>query len=67
MSDVSDEIDERIAEWAGRQKIFFVATAPLSGDGLINCSPKGFETLRILGPKTTAYLDSLDGFPRLDL
>ena len=41
MSDVSDEIDERIAQWVARQQIFFVATAPAGEDGLINCSPKG--------------------------
>ena len=37
--------------------MFFVATAPLSGDGLVNCSPKGMDSFRILGPTTVAYLD----------
>ena len=37
--------------------MFFVATAPLAPDGLINCSPKGMDTFRILGPREVAYLD----------
>ena len=51
------EIDAKIAEWVGRQKIFFVSTAPLSPSGMVNCSPKGMDTFRILGPRTVAYLD----------
>jgi len=57
VSDVSDEIDERIAQWVARQQIYFVATAPAGEEGLINCSPKGLDTLKILGPKAIAYLD----------
>ena len=30
-------IDDRIKEWILEQNIFFVATAPLSGEGLVNC------------------------------
>lgn len=50
-------IDDRIKEWISQQKIFFVATAPLSDEGLINCSPKGMDSFRVLGPKQIAYLD----------
>ena len=50
-------IDDRIKEWISKQKIFFVASAPLSGEGLINCSQKGMDSLRVLGPKQVAYLD----------
>ena len=32
-------------------------TAPLAHEGLINCSPKGMDTFRILGPLEVAYLD----------
>jgi hypothetical protein len=52
-----DAIDEKLTAWIQRQKIFFVATAPLSADGLVNCSPKGRDTLRVLGPGELAYLD----------
>jgi hypothetical protein len=34
-----------------------VATAPSGSDGHVNCSPKGLDTLRILGPQRVAYLD----------
>ena len=51
------EIDAGLQKWVERQQLFFVATAPLSGDGLVNCSPKGRDTLRILGPRQIAYLD----------
>jgi len=52
-----DGITPEISRWIERQRIFFVATAPLAGDGLINCSPKGMDTFRILGPREVAYLD----------
>ena len=50
-------IDASIADWVSMQKMFFVSTAPLSSDGLINCSPKGIDTFRILGERKIAYLD----------
>ena len=52
-----ETINEGLCEWVEKQKLFFVSTAPLSGDGLVNCSPKGMNTFRILDPKTVAYLD----------
>jgi predicted pyridoxine 5'-phosphate oxidase superfamily flavin-nucleotide-binding protein len=36
-----DTIDQHWREWIARQPLFFVATAPLSGDGHVNVSPKG--------------------------
>lgn len=52
-----EAITPAIAEWIENQKMFFVATAPLAGEGLVNCSPKGMDTFRILGPREVAYLD----------
>jgi hypothetical protein len=53
-----DEIDAAMADWIGRQPMFFVASAPLDGDGHVNLSPKGpIGTLRVLGPHEVAYLD----------
>lgn len=52
-----ESIDERMAEWIGAQRMFFVATAPLAGDGHVNLSPKGLDSFRILGPREVAYLD----------
>jgi predicted pyridoxine 5'-phosphate oxidase superfamily flavin-nucleotide-binding protein len=57
MSKVMDEISEELAEFIRAQRVFFVATAPLSADGHVNLSPKGLDTFRILWPKRVAYAD----------
>jgi predicted pyridoxine 5'-phosphate oxidase superfamily flavin-nucleotide-binding protein len=57
MGKVRSEIDEAARKFIGAQKIFFVASAPLSATGHVNVSPKGLDTFRILGPTTVAYLD----------
>ena len=57
MAKVFEIIDDSIRNWIADQKILFVASAPLSGEGMVNCSPKGLDTFRILGPKKVAYLD----------
>jgi len=53
----AEGITPELRSWLERQKVFFVATAPLSGAGHVNCSPKGGDTFRILGAKEVAYLD----------
>ncbi len=51
-------IDPKMAGWLAEQPVFFVATAPLAGDGLVNLSPKGLlGTFRVLDEHTVAYLD----------
>jgi hypothetical protein len=50
-------ISDDLARWWAEQPLFFVATAPSGSDGHVNCSPKGLDTLRILGPQRVAYLD----------
>jgi hypothetical protein len=50
-------IDEKLSDWLGAQKIFFVATAPLTPNGHINCSPKDAASFRVLDEKTVVYLD----------
>jgi hypothetical protein len=58
MGKVFDEIDEKLAGWIGRQRMFFVGTAPSGAGGHVNVSPKGpIESLRILDRRTVAYLD----------
>jgi hypothetical protein len=57
MGRVFDAIDERMREWLQGQRMFFVATAPLSGDGLLNLSPKGLDSFAVLGPRSVAYVD----------
>jgi hypothetical protein len=51
-------IDADLAAWIERQPVFFVATAPLAADGLVNLSPKGGSgTFRVVDEHTFAYLD----------
>ena len=57
MGKVYEKIDDRIEEWMARQHMLFVATAPRADDGLVNLSPKGLDTLRVLDETTLAYLD----------
>src|SRR5215510_5169548 len=57
MGEIDDGIGDALREWIEQQRIFFVATAPLSSDGHVNCSPKGLDSLRILGPRAVAYVD----------
>jgi hypothetical protein len=54
--EVFETISDELAAFIAEQPLFFVATAPSSG-GHVNLSPKGMETLRVLDPKTVAYLD----------
>jgi hypothetical protein len=58
MATVYDGIDADMAAWIERQPMFFVATAPLDRDGLVNLSPKGgIGTFRVVDEHTFAYLD----------
>ena len=58
MGKVHDGIDEPLAEWIGRQHVWFVATAASGSDGTVNVSPKGGDgTLAVLDERTVAYLD----------
>ena len=57
MSNVREYISPEMAEWIGKQKMFFVGTAPLADGGHVNLSPKGGEAFRILGPLEVAYQD----------
>ena len=47
MGQVFDHINEEIGQWITQQQMFFVASAPLSSDGHVNCSPKGMDSFRI--------------------
>jgi len=57
MGKVHESITDGLARWIERQPMFFVATAPRADEGLINCSTKGMDTFRILGPNAVAWLD----------
>lgn len=51
------ELSDEHRRWIGEQHLFFVATAPLSADGHVNMSPKGYDTFRIVDDRTVEYLD----------
>ncbi len=55
MSEFLDHVTDARAEWVRAQPVFFVATA--AAGARINLSPKGMDTLRVLGPKRVAYVD----------
>lgn len=57
MGKVYESIDPALADWISAQKLFFVASAPSGADGHVNCSPRGGDTLRVLGPREVAWLD----------
>jgi hypothetical protein len=57
MSKQYENIEPDLASWLAAQRVFFVATAPLSRDGHINASPKGGEAFRVLGPLEVVYRD----------
>lgn len=57
MGKIHEAITPQLSDWIKKQKLFFVSTAPLSGAGLINNSPKGLDSFRILDEHSVAYLD----------
>ena len=57
MGKLYDEIDSRLAAWIEAQPLWFVATAPLAADGHVNVSPRGHDTLSVVGPRRVAWVD----------
>ncbi|WP_432560302.1 pyridoxamine 5'-phosphate oxidase family protein [Granulicoccus sp. GXG6511] len=48
-------IEPQLADFIGRQHMFFVATA--APTGRVNVSPKGLDTFRVLSPHRVAWLN----------
>ncbi|MFG3417993.1 pyridoxamine 5'-phosphate oxidase family protein [Micromonospora sp. NPDC049460] len=58
MGKTHERIEGRLRTFIEEQPLFFTATAPLSGDGTINLSPKGLRgSWAVLDAHTVAYLD----------
>ena len=57
MAKLIHEITTELKTFISKQRLFFVATAPMSETGHINLSPKGYDCFRILSPIKVAYLD----------
>ena len=58
MGKIYPEITPRLREFIAAQHMFFVATAPVGGEGHVNVSPKGIAgTSLVVDEGTFAYLD----------
>ena len=57
MGKTFDSITPELRGFIERQKVFFVATAPLSAAQHINLSPKGLDCFRVLSETRVGYLD----------
>jgi hypothetical protein len=57
MATTYEALNDKLIAFIREQKMFFVATSPLSADGRVNMSPKGYDSLAILDAHTLAYLD----------
>lgn len=57
MGKIYDAIDDSLAAFIAEQHLFFVATAPLAADGMVNVSPRGLDCFSILDEHTVAWLD----------
>ena len=55
MAEQFDALSPELIDWIGRQHVFFVATA--APDGRVNLSPKGHDSLRVLGPNELLWMN----------
>lgn len=56
-----DEIPQHIIPWIKKQKMFWVATAPLSENGHVNVSPKGFEGTFHIVDRSKVWYEDMSG------
>jgi len=49
------EITDKQKQFISQQKVFFVGTA--AAEGRVNISPKGMDTLRVMGPNKIVWLN----------
>lgn len=52
-----ETIPKSTIQWIIEQKVFWVATAPLSAAGHVNVSPKGGQYFGVIDEKTFWYMD----------
>ena len=57
MAKLHSSLDADLRHFIESQHVFFVATAPSNDTGHLNLSPKGLDSLRVLGPRRVAYVD----------
>jgi hypothetical protein len=57
MAKFFDSIQEQHQAFIEKQKMFFVASAPLAANGHVNLSPKGIDSFKVLSANKIAYMD----------
>lgn len=57
MGKLYEEIDPALRAFIEAQHVFFVATAPSGASGHVNLSPKGLNSLLVLGPREVVFAD----------
>lgn len=57
MGKFHDTILDHHKAFIEKQKLFFVATAPLGEGGHVNLSPKGLDSFRVISDTRVAYMD----------
>ena len=57
MTKAHSHISAELKGWIEQQPMYFLASAPLEGDGHINLSPRGLDSLRITGDNEVIMLD----------
>jgi hypothetical protein len=57
MGKFHDSMMEHHIAFIEKQKLFFVASAPLNREGHVNLSPKGLDSFRVLSDNRVAYMD----------
>ena len=57
MAKFYDSLNDQHKTFIAEQHLFFVSSAPLSGDGHVNLSPKGLDSFRVLSPNRVGYMD----------
>ncbi|RAT95850.1 pyridoxamine 5'-phosphate oxidase family protein [Brevibacillus sp. Leaf182] len=57
MGQLFSELRPEHEKFIKKQRMFFVASAPMDKDGHVNLSPKGYDSFRIISPNEVSYLD----------
>jgi len=52
-----EALEAKHRDFIARQQMFFVGSAPLTGDGHVNVSPKGLDSFAVIDSKRVAYID----------
>lgn len=57
MGTLFEEIDDQLQRWIEAQPMWFIGTAPLSGEGRVNLSPRGGDSFTVMGPHRVGWVD----------